>query len=157
MKEALFLMLLLPFFGFSQYKNKYYTKKQEIKGVKQFIDSVNLVLSEEIESLQINNDTDIIKIKKLNLKLSKVDSALNYLKKAKKKRIIGNIISNATILSSFITFQIANTNSTGFVDLSEIYFFAAGVSFFTGQAINIALKMSNKKNLQNVKELINGL
>ena len=27
-----------------------------------------------------------------------------------------------------------------------------GVSFFTGQAINIALKMSTKENLQNVKE-----
>ena len=41
MKKALFLMLLLPFFGFSQYKNKYYTKKQEIKGVKQFIDKAH--------------------------------------------------------------------------------------------------------------------
>ena len=157
MRKLHFLILLIPLTGLSQYKNKYYTKKQEIKGVKQFIDSVNLVLSEEIESLQINNDTDIIKIKKLNLKLLKVDSALFFLKKAKRKRIIGNIISNATILVSFISFQIANANSTGFVDLSEIYFFAAGISFFTGQAINIALKMSTKENLQNVKELINGI
>ena len=150
------MIILMPLFGFSQYKNKYYTKKQEIKGVKQFIDSVNLVLIEEIESFQIKNDTDKIIIKKLHFKLSKVDSALFYLKKAKRKRIIGNIISNATILSSFISFQIANTNSNGFVDLSEIYLVAAGVSFFTGQAINIALKMSTKENLQKVKELING-
>ena len=149
-------MLLLPFFGFSQYMNKYYTKKQEIKGVKQFIDSVNLVVKAEIEFLKKNNDTNKIKINQLHFKLSKVDSVLFFLKKAKRKRIIGNIISNATILVSFISFQIAITNSTGFVDLSEIYFFAAGVSFFTGQAINIALKMSTKKNLQNVKELING-
>ena len=150
------MIILMPLFGFSQYKNKYYNKKQEIKGVKQFIDSVNLVLIEEIESFQIKNDTDKIIIKKLHFKLSKVDSALFYLKKAKRKRIIGNIISNATILSSFISFQIANTNSNGFVDLSEIYLVAAGVSFFTGQAINIALKMSTKENLQKVKELING-
>ena len=148
-------MLLLPFFGFSQYKNKYYTKKQEIKGVKQFIDSVNLVVKAEIEFLKKNNDTNKIKINQLHFKLSKVDSVLFFLKKAKRKRIIGNIISNATILVSFISFQIAITNSTGFVDLSEIYFFAAGVSFFTGQGINIALKMSIKENLQNIKKIIN--
>ena len=57
MKKALFLMLLLPFFGFSQCKNKYFTKKQQIKGVKLFIDSVNLELKAEIESLKNNNDT----------------------------------------------------------------------------------------------------
>ena len=148
-------MLFIPFFGFSQYENKYYTKKQEIKGVKKFIDSVNLVLRKEIASFQNNNDTNKIKIKKLHFKLSKVDSALFYLKKAKRKRIIGNIISSATILVSFISFQIANSNSNGFVDLSEIYIAAAGLSFFTGQAINIALKISTKENLQNIKKIIN--
>ena len=148
-------MLFMPFVGFSQYENKYYTKKQEIKGIKQFIDSVNLVLKKEIATFQKNNDTNKIKIKKLHFKLSKVDSALFYLKKAKRKRIIGNIISSATILVSFISFQIANSNSNGFVDLSEIYIAAAGLSFFTGQAINIALKMSTKENLQNIKKIIN--
>ena len=57
-------MLFIPFFGFSQYENKYYTKKQEIKGIKQFIDSVNLVLKKEIATFQKNNDTNKIKIKK---------------------------------------------------------------------------------------------
>ena len=71
-------MLFIPFFGFSQYENKYYTKKQEIKSVKQFIDSVNLVLKKEIASFQNNNDTNKIKIKKLHFKHSKVVSELFF-------------------------------------------------------------------------------
>ena len=56
-EECIILNSIITFFCFSQYKNKYYTKKQKVKGFKQFIDSVNLVLMAEIKSFKNNNDT----------------------------------------------------------------------------------------------------
>ena len=108
----------------------------------------------EIESLiykkNINND----KLEKLFQKQSKLNLALNYTKKAKRRLKSGNIVSLATASSAFIGFQIANRPSVGYIDLSEIYLASAGILIIVGQGINVPLKISAKEKIQKAKEII---
>ena len=93
-------------------------------------------------------------IDKLYQQQSKIQLASKYLKKAKRRITIGNIVSGVTFSTAFISFLIGIAPSTGFIDLSEIYFAAAGVLVLTGQAINIPLKISAKENIRMAKDLI---
>ena len=55
---------------------------------------------------------------------------------------------------AFISFQIANKPSSGFIDFSEIYLASAGILVFIGQAINIPLKISAKEKIRKAKGII---
>ena len=130
--------------SFSQENAKYYTKKQEIKGLQKYTDSINSLLNSEIEYIQKNNENYKDELEKLEQKQAKIQLASTYLKKAKRRLTIGNIVSGVTFSTAFIFFQQGISPSSGFIDLSEIYFAAAGFLVLTGQAINIPLKISAK-------------
>ena len=140
--------------SFSQENAKYYTKKQEIKGLQKYTDSINSLLNSEIEYIQKNNENYKDELEKLEQKQAKIQLASTYLKKAKRRLTIGNIVSGVTFSTAFIFFQQGISPSSGFIDLSEIYFAAAGFLVLTGQAINIPLKISAKENIQKAKHNI---
>ena len=56
MKKAFLILLFIPLLGFNQYSTKYYTKKQEIKGLQRYTDSINSLLNAEIETLLENKE-----------------------------------------------------------------------------------------------------
>ena len=154
MKTIFSIIIFIPIFSLGQLNTKHYTKKQEVKGLQSYIDSSMVTVESEIESLiykkNINND----KLEKLFQKQSKLNLALNYTKKAKRRLKSGNIVSLATASSAFIGFQIANRPSVGYIDLSEIYLASAGILIIVGQGINVPLKISAKEKIQKAKEII---
>ena len=154
MKSIFSILIFFPIFCLGQINTKYYTKKQEVKGLISYIDSSNIILNSKIESLLKQRETNQANLEKLKNKQAKIQLASTYLKKAKRRITIGNIVSGVTFLTAFISFQQGISPSSGFVDLSEIYLAAAGVLVLTGQAINISLKISSKEKIQKAKELI---
>ena len=153
MKSIFSIIIFIPIFCFGQLNTKYYTKKQEVKGLQSYIDSLNIILGSEIESL-VEKKTNQAELEKLLLKQSKFKLALSHTKKAKRRLNSGNIVSLATASLAFISFQIANKPSSGFIDFSEIYLASAGILFFIGQAINIPLKISAKEKIRKAKGII---
>ena len=154
MKSIFSIIIFIPIFCFGQLNTKYYTKKQEVKGLQSYIDSLNIILGSEIESLVEKKKTNQAELEKLLLKQSKFKLALSHTKKAKRRLNSGNIVSLATASLAFISFQIANKPSTGFIDFSEIYLASAGILVFIGQAINIPLKISAKEKIRKAKGII---
>lgn len=132
-------------------------KKQEIKGLQRYTDSINSLLNAEIERLLENKEMHQLEIKKLHQKQAKLQLASKYLKQAKRKITIGNTVTGVTVLSG-ITMLIVSNNNTGqnnyAPDFKEIYLAGAAVLVFAGQAVNIPHKIKAKENIRKAKDLI---
>ena len=157
MKKASLILLFIPLLGFNQYSTKYYTKKQEIKGLQRYTDSINSLLNAEIETLLENKEIHQLEIEKLHQQQAKLQLASKYLKQAKRKITIGNTVTGVTVLSG-ITMLIVSNNDTGqnnyAPDFKEIYLAGAAVLVFAGQAVNIPHKIKAKENIRKAKDLI---
>ncbi|MFL2570302.1 MAG: hypothetical protein ACJ0QL_00300, partial [Parvicellaceae bacterium] len=151
MKKAFLILLFIPLLGFNQYSTKYYTKKQEIKGLQRYTDSINSLLNAEIERLLENKEMHQLEIKKLHQQQAKLQLASKYLKQAKRKITIGNTVTGVTVLSG-ITMLIVSNNNTGqnnyAPDFKEIYLAGAAVLVFAGPAKYIPHKIKAKENIR---------
>lgn len=155
MKRFLFLLALIPILGFGQSNTKYYTKKQEIQAYQLYADSVNSILRSEIATLLKDKETYKIELEKLHQKQEKIKIAIKYLKKAKRKTTVANIVTGLSVSVSVIGLIVLLPNASGnYIDLTEAYWYGGGLLIAIGQFISIPLKISRKENIQKAKVLI---
>lgn len=160
MRMVLFILALIPLLCFSQSK-KYYTKKQEIKALILYSDSVSSILKDEIATLLKDEEKHKIELEDLYQKKEKIELANTYLKKAKRKTTIGNIFSGVTVSAAVTVLIVQNVisnnsrNQNNYApDFNELYLAGSVILIFTGQAINIPQKINAKQNIQKAIDLI---
>ena len=152
MRMVLFILALIPLLCFSQSK-KYYTKKQEIKALILYSDSVSSILKDK--------EKHKIELEELYQKKEKIELVNTYLIKAKRKTTIGNIVSGVTVSAAVTVLIVQNVisnngrNQKNYApDFNELYLAGSVILVFTGQAINIPQKIYAKENIQKAIELI---
>ena len=160
MRMILFILALIPLLSFGQ-SIKYYTKKQEIKALILYFDSVSSILKDEIATLLKDEEKHKIELEELYQKKEKIELANTFLKKAKRKTTIGNIVSGVTVSAAVTVLIVQNVisnnsrNQNNYApDFNELYLAGSIILVFTGQAINIPQKINAKQNIQKAIDLI---
>ena len=132
------------------------SKKQQIEALQGRADSITNVLKFQLKNLNNSKITDQSEIEALYLKEEDIKLAKLYLRKAKRNVKVGNIVSTVTVsISAFGTALLWKSFEGGWFDLTGLLLIGDGVLIGVGQAINIPLKISAKKNIELAKELIN--
>ena len=132
------------------------SKKQQIEALQGRADSITNVLKFQLKNLNNSKITDQSEIEALYLKEEDIKLAKLYLRKAKRNVKVGNIVSTVTVsISAVGTALLWKSFEGGWFDLTGLLLIGDGVLIGVGQAINIPLKISAKKNIELAKELIN--
>ena len=132
------------------------SKKQQIEVLQGRADSITNVLKFQLKNLNNSKITDQSEIEALYLKEEDIKLAKLYLRKAKRNVKVGNIVSTVTVsISAVGTALLWKSFEGGWFDLTGLLLIGDGVLIGVGQAINIPLKISAKKNIELAKELIN--
>ena len=132
------------------------SKKQQIEALQGRADSITNVLKFQLKNLYNSKISDQSEIEALYLKEEDINLAKLYLRKAKRNVKVGNIVSTVTVsISAVGTALLWKSFEGGWFDLTGLLLIGDGVLIGVGQAINIPLKISAKKNIELAKELIN--
>jgi len=132
------------------------SKKQQIEALQGRADSITNVLKFQLKNLNNSKITDQSEIEALYLKEEDIKLAKLYLRKAKRNVKVGNIVSTVTVsISAFGTALLWNSFKGDWLDATPLLLIGDGVLIGVGQAVNIPLKISAKKNIELAKELIN--
>ena len=132
------------------------SKKQQIEALQGRVDSITSVLKFQLKNLNNSKITDKSEIEALYLKEEDIKLAKLYLRKAKRNVKVGNIVSTVTVsISAFGTALLWNSFKGDWLDATPLLLIGDGVLIGVGQAVNIPLKISAKKNIELAKELIN--
>ena len=132
------------------------SKKQQIEALQGRADSITNVLKFQLKNLNNSKITDKSEIEALYLKEEDIKLAKLYLRKAKRNVKVGNIVSTVTVsISAFGTALLWNSFKGDWLDATPLLLIGDGVLIGVGQAVNIPLKISAKKNIELAKELIN--
>jgi uncharacterized membrane protein len=132
------------------------SKKQQIEVLQGRADSITNVLKFQLKNLNNSKITDQSEIEALYLKEEDIKLAKLYLRKAKRNVKVGNIVSTVTVsISAFGTALLWNSFKGDWLDATPLLLIGDGVLIGVGQAVNIPLKISAKKNIELAKELIN--
>jgi hypothetical protein len=132
------------------------SKKQQIEALQGRADSITNVLKFQLKNLNNSKITDQSEIEALYLKEEDIKLAKLYLRKAKTNVKVGNIVSTVTVsISAFGTALLWNSFKGDWLDATPLLLIGDGVLIGVGQAVNIPLKISAKKNIELAKELIN--
>ena len=132
------------------------SKKQQIEALQGRADSITNVLKFQLKNLNNSKITDQSEIEALYLKEEDIKLAKLYLRKAKRNIKVGNIVSTVTVsISAFGTALLWNSFKGDWLDATPLLLIGDGVLIGVGQAVNIPLKISAKKNIELAKELIN--
>ena len=132
------------------------SKKQQIEALQGRADSITNVLKFQLKNLNNSKITDKSEIEALYLKEEDIKLAKLYLRKAKRNVKVGNIVSTVTVsISAVGTALLWNSFKGDWLDATPLLLIGDGVLIGVGQAVNIPLKISAKKNIELAKELIN--
>ena len=132
------------------------SKKQQIEALQGRADSITNVLKFQLKNLNNSKITDQSEIEALYLKEEDIKLAKLYLRKAKRNVKAGNIVTTVTVsISAFGTALLWNSFKGDWLDATPLLLIGDGVLIGVGQAVNIPLKISAKKNIELAKELIN--
>jgi uncharacterized membrane protein len=132
------------------------SKKQQIEALQGRVDSITSVLKFQLKNLNNSKITDKSEIEALYLKEEDIKLAKLYLRKAKRNIKVGNIVSTVTVsISAVGTALLWKSFKGAWFDATPLLLIGDGVLIGVGQAVNIPLKISAKKNIELAKELIN--
>ena len=132
------------------------SKMQEIEALQGTADIITNVLKFQLKNLN-NSKITSREIEALYLKEEDIKLAKSYLRKAKSNVIVGNIVTTATVsISAVGTALLWKSFEDGgiFGNLTPLLLIGDGLIIGFGQAVNIPLKISAKKNIELAKELI---
>ena len=154
MKNIFVILFLIPIFGLSQNGKKLFSKKHEIAELQKTSDSLNRLLIFEIEVLSKSNQTQTNQLEIIDLKQETLNIANVHLRKAKRKVIVGNVVTIVMTSTAVAGFLVVGPFNSSIFDLTEVGLIGAGVLIGIGQFINIPLRDSAKKDIQKARELI---
>ena len=132
------------------------SKKQQIEDLQGRADSITNVLKFQLKNLNNSKITNKSEIEVLELEEEDIKLAKLYLRKAKRNVTVGNIVTTVTVsISAVGTALLWKSFEQGLFNATALLLIGDGVLIGFGQAVNIPLKISAKKNIELAKELIN--